>query len=81
MSAHTCLPVFVPIQTNRYISLKLGLAGPIYQVVRTLFGEVRRQATNRLQDHFAQQAQQGRQRRPVKASVDDDEDDDDEDEN
>ncbi|KAJ7594483.1 root hair defective 3 GTP-binding protein [Mycena floridula] len=39
---------------SAYLILQLGLAGPLYQVLRTVSGEVQRQAGARLREHFAQ---------------------------
>ena len=40
----------------RYIVLQLGLAGPILQVTRTVFAEVRRIGTEKLREVFAEPA-------------------------
>ncbi|KAL7421956.1 Dynamin-like GTPase that mediates homotypic ER fusion [Cryptotrichosporon argae] len=59
---------------SAYIVLQLGLAGPILQISRTVFSEIRRIATDRLREAFAEaqhQAAQGDGRRlaePVKAN-------------
>jgi len=39
-----------------WIVFQLGLAGPLLQILQTLVGEVQRQATDRLRDHFSQPA-------------------------
>ncbi|KAL1680469.1 RHD3/Sey1 [Schizophyllum commune] len=39
---------------SAYIIIQLGLAGPLFQVLRTITGEVQRQAYARLQEHFSQ---------------------------
>ncbi|KAI5829813.1 root hair defective 3 GTP-binding protein [Schizophyllum commune Tattone D] len=41
---------------SAYIIIQLGLAGPLFQVLRTITGEVQRQAYARLQEHFSQPA-------------------------
>ena len=40
--------------TSRYIVLQLGLAGPILQVSQTVFYEVKRLATEKLREAFAE---------------------------
>ncbi|KAG6335255.1 hypothetical protein ID866_3830 [Astraeus odoratus] len=40
--------------TLAYLILRLGLAGPLLQVTKTVAGEVQRQATNRLREHLSQ---------------------------
>ncbi|KAL1746547.1 RHD3/Sey1 [Schizophyllum fasciatum] len=41
---------------SAYIIIQLGLAGPLFQVLRTITAEVQRQAYARLQEHFSQPA-------------------------
>ncbi|KAF9452754.1 root hair defective 3 GTP-binding protein [Macrolepiota fuliginosa MF-IS2] len=37
-----------------YVIMQLGLAGPLYQVTKTVAGEVQHQAKNKLREHFSQ---------------------------
>jgi hypothetical protein len=39
-----------------YMIIKLHLVGPLFQITQTIGGEVHRQATNRLREHFSQPA-------------------------
>jgi len=39
---------------SAYVIIQLGLVGPLFQVTRTIGGEVQRQASNRLREHFSQ---------------------------
>ncbi|KAH8814531.1 RHD3/Sey1 [Flagelloscypha sp. PMI_526] len=39
-----------------WVIIQLNLAGPLFSVVRTVTGEVQRQASNRLREHFSQPA-------------------------
>ncbi|KAF8973046.1 RHD3/Sey1 [Flammula alnicola] len=39
-----------------YIIIQLGLVGPLFQVFRTIGGEIQRQATARLREHFTEPA-------------------------
>ncbi|KAF7427975.1 Dynamin-like GTPase that mediates homotypic ER fusion [Pleurotus ostreatus] len=41
---------------SAYLIMQLGLAGPLYQVIRTVAAEVQRQATAKLREQFAQPA-------------------------
>ncbi|KAL4078571.1 RHD3/Sey1 [Scleroderma yunnanense] len=40
--------------TLAYLILRLGLAGPLLQVLKTVAGEIQHQATTRLREHFSQ---------------------------
>ncbi|KAF7321941.1 Protein SEY1 [Mycena kentingensis (nom. inval.)] len=37
-----------------YTIVKLGLTGPLFQITRTIGGEIQKQATDRLREHFSQ---------------------------
>ncbi|KAF7966477.1 hypothetical protein HWV62_43561 [Athelia sp. TMB] len=39
-----------------WITVQLGLVGPLFQITRSVGGEVQRQASNRLREHFSQPA-------------------------
>ncbi|KAG6806681.1 Dynamin-like GTPase that mediates homotypic ER fusion [Arthromyces matolae] len=39
---------------SAYAIVQLGLVGPLYQVSRTIAGELQRQATTRLREHFSE---------------------------
>ncbi|KAF4597963.1 Dynamin-like GTPase that mediates homotypic ER fusion [Pleurotus pulmonarius] len=49
---------------SAYLIMQLGLAGPLYQVTRTVAAEVQRQATAKLREQFAQPALEA----PVRAT-------------
>ena len=62
-------PGSVSTLTRRYIVLQLGLAGPILQVSQTVFYEVKRIATEKLREAFAEVPEAQRHlARPVPAS-------------
>ncbi|KAG8882818.1 Dynamin-like GTPase that mediates homotypic ER fusion [Tulasnella sp. 332] len=42
------------VLAGSYAIIKMGLTGPLIQVTRTVTGEVQRQATQRLREHFSQ---------------------------
>ncbi|KAG8900267.1 Dynamin-like GTPase that mediates homotypic ER fusion [Tulasnella sp. 403] len=48
--------VLLFVLTAGYATMRLGLAGPALAVAKTMTGEVQRQATNRLREHFSQPA-------------------------
>jgi hypothetical protein len=63
------LQVSKPTLTVSYIILQLGLAGPILQVSQTVFYEVKRMATEKLREAFAEVPEAQRHlARPVPAS-------------
>ncbi|KIJ68139.1 hypothetical protein HYDPIDRAFT_126865 [Hydnomerulius pinastri MD-312] len=45
--------LLVLMVTSAYAIVRLGLTGPLLQVSKTVAGEIQRQATNRLREHFA----------------------------
>lgn len=58
-----------------WMIIKLGLVGPIMQVSRTVGGEVQRQATDRLRQHFSQPALTQRvTAKPVETGIGSDDD-------
>ncbi|TFK70615.1 root hair defective 3 GTP-binding protein [Pluteus cervinus] len=63
------LAMMLILGAGGYIILQLGLAGPVYQVARTVGGEVQRQVSSKLREHFTDEAmiQQQQQYRPQAA--------------
>ncbi|KAF5355429.1 hypothetical protein D9758_006402 [Tetrapyrgos nigripes] len=59
-----------------YLTIQLGLAGPLLQIGTTMAAEVQRQATNRLREHFSEPiaAQTARAQSTASATGDRDED-------
>ena len=47
---------FLIVLWYRYVIITLGLAGPLFQIVKTVGGEVQRQAATRLREHFSEPA-------------------------
>ncbi|KAF9237576.1 RHD3/Sey1 [Melanogaster broomeanus] len=48
--------MLLAMATMTYAIAKLGLTGPLLQLSKTVAGEIQQQATNRLREHFSQEA-------------------------
>ncbi|PCH36110.1 root hair defective 3 GTP-binding protein [Wolfiporia cocos MD-104 SS10] len=49
-----------------YVIVQLGMVGPLFQVARTVGNEIKRQATERLREHFSQPLPQPVRAQPMK---------------
>ncbi|KAH9948961.1 protein SEY1 [Amylocystis lapponica] len=67
----TMLLIFL---ASAWVIVQLGLVGPIFQVSRTVGGEIQRQASTRLREYYSQPAPtQAIRRNSTRTAVDDDE--------
>jgi hypothetical protein len=66
-----CVALVIAL-TSAYFIVRLGLVGPLFQISRTVGGEINRQLNNRLREHFSQPAlAQPIRTKPIEKAIDD----------